>query len=287
MYSSSISWGEKKKKKELATKESIEKNDDIDCHDDVNDNVFIEDEILDDMLETEGIEQELVEHNSIVLDEMCEEFEESDVPKNGEDCGEYLGHFVPITEKEKSTGRSVGDGVLKHVEQKYEAKLARDLKGITDGTSKMTGCKTGAMAIIERRVGHAIQRSGCMHHHLEKPYEHLHNHYDGVTTGPATFSGPLGKSIEKDVWKEEVVNFTPILNPELLKMIQEMPDKVKKNLSRDTRYGIAIAEVILTGTITEWVHKKSGNIHQARWLNRQIRLLRVYISTPNPSYIMI
>ena len=87
----------------------------------INDNVFIEDEILDDMLETESIvEQEMVEHNNIVLDKLCEEFEEAYVPKKGEDCGEYLGHFVPITEKEKSTGRAVGDGVLKHVEEKYK-----------------------------------------------------------------------------------------------------------------------------------------------------------------------
>ena len=59
-----------------------------------------------------------------------------------------------------------------------------------------------------------------MFHHLEKPYEHLHDHYDGSTTGPQTYSGPHGKAIEEDVWKEEPVDFEPVPNPELLEQIR-------------------------------------------------------------------
>ena len=88
--------------------------------------------------------------------------------------------------------------VLDHLD-KYEADVSNLNIVLTDGTSKMTGCKTGAVAVLERRLGHVVQRSGCMLHHMEKPYEHLHEYYDGVTTVPATFSGPIGNAIEGDV----------------------------------------------------------------------------------------
>ena len=166
--------------------------------------------------------------------------------------------------------------VLDHLD-KYEADVSNLKIVLTDGTSKMTGCKTGAVAVLERRLGHVVQRSGCMLHHMEKPYEHLHEYYDGVTTGPATFSGPIGNAIEGDVWKLEVGNFIPVLNPELLTVIRELPQEVRVNLSRDIKYALGIAEVVITGMINEWTRKKSGNIHQARWLSRQSRLLRVYI----------
>ena len=77
-----------------------------------------------------------------------------------------------------------------------------------------------------------------------------------------------------------------VLNPELLTVIRELPPEVRANLSRDIKYALGIAEVVNTGQQSDWTKKKSGNIHQARWINRQIRLLRVYISTPDPSYQM-
>ena len=125
--------------------------------------------------------------------------------KSTEDSGEYLRHCRP----KSGTGRAVALEVLEHLD-KYEADISKLKIVITDGTS------TGAVAVLERRLGYVVQRSGCMLHHIEKPYEHLHEHYDGVTTGPATFSGPIGKAIEGEVWKQEVGNFIPVLNPELL-----------------------------------------------------------------------
>ena len=122
---------------------------------------------------------------------------------------------------------------------------------MTDGTSGMTGCNTGAVAVMERRLGRPLQRSGCMFHHLEKPYEHLHDYYDGNTTGPATYSGPLGKAIEEDVWKDQPVEFEPVPNLELKNMISNIPDQVRKNLSWDIMYGIDIAEVVMTGHINK------------------------------------
>ena len=150
--------------------------------------------------------------NDEVLEDVTLDF------KTSEDSGEYIGHCRPKR----------GTGI-----DRYEADVSNLKIVLTDGTSKMTGCKTGAVAVLERRLGHVLQRSGCMLHHVEKPYEHLHEYYDGVTTGPATFSGPIGIAIEGDVWKLEVGNFIPVLNPLLLTVIREIPQEVIVNLSRD------------------------------------------------------
>ena len=88
---------------------------------------------------------------------------------------------------------------------------------MTDGTSGMTGCNTVAVAVMERTLGRPLQRSGCMFHHLEKPFEHLHDYYDGNTTGPTTYSGPLGKAIEEEVWKDDPMEFEHVPNLELKK----------------------------------------------------------------------
>ena len=60
----------------------------------------------------------------------------------------------------------------------------------------------------------------CFLHHLEKPFEHLFEFYDGKTTGPNTYSGPIVKLIEGDnVHDRAVVEFEKIENPDLLEKI--------------------------------------------------------------------
>ena len=44
-------------------------------------------------------------------------------------------------------------------------------------------------------------------------------------------------------------NFIPVLNPELLIVIRDLPQEVKVNLSRYIKYALGIAEVVITGKI--------------------------------------
>ena len=67
--------------------------------------------------------------------------------KSTEDSGEYLRHCRP----KSGTGRAVATEVLEHLD-KYEAEISKLKMDITDGTSKMTGCCTGALAMLERRL---------------------------------------------------------------------------------------------------------------------------------------
>ena len=60
--------------------------------------------------------------------------------KTGEDQGEYIGHCQP----KKGTGRSVAECVIEHL-KRYEADTSELKVVFTDGTSKMTGCHSGAI----------------------------------------------------------------------------------------------------------------------------------------------
>ena len=97
-------------------------------------------------------------------------------------------------------------------------------------------CHSGAAACLEEHLGYPLQRVVCFLHHLEKPFEHLFEYYDGKSAGPDTWSGPIGKLIEGDeVHEREVVNFDVIENQELLCEIDRLPVKVLQSLSRDVR----------------------------------------------------
>ena len=149
----------------------------------------------------------------------------------------------------------------------------------TDATSKMTGINSGAAACLEQELQRPLRRAVCLCHHIEKPFEHLFEMLDGKTLSNTTYSGEVGKKIQVDnIQERPVVNFRPVLNEDLLRTIRKIPEKVSKDFSRDTKWGLGLVECLLTGQTNKWVNSKCGNIHQACWSNREYRILRVYVS---------
>lgn len=64
-----------------------------------------------------------------------------------------------------------------------------------------------------------------------------------------------------------------------------MPDNIETwNLTGDQKYLLDIARCISNGQCdVDLANRKPGPIHEARWLNKASRILRVYIATENPS----
>ena len=114
----------------------------------------------------------------------------SELPFRAQDQGEYLGHCTPLN----STGKGVAEEVLSHLD-KYEADLDNLKTVMTDGTSKMTGHKSGSVTVLEQNIGRPLQRSACRLNHVEKPFEHLFTFHNGKTKDPKSFKGPIGKAI--------------------------------------------------------------------------------------------
>ena len=65
-----------------------------------------------------------------------------------------------------------------------------------DGTVTNTGKFNGVIRTFEKRLQRPLQWIICMLHLNELPLRHLLNKLDGVTTGPSSHAGPIGKSLD-------------------------------------------------------------------------------------------
>ena len=74
------------------------------------------------------------------------------------------------------------------------------------------------MAHFEALLERALVRVICLFHQTKLPYLALLHHLDEKTTGPKTFSGPIGKHIGVDVHSLEVaisptIPISPTISP--------------------------------------------------------------------------
>ena len=118
-----------------------------------------------------------------------------------------------------------------------------------------------------------------MLHLNELPFRHLFDAIDGKTTGPTTFAGEIGKQIKKAVHQLSPVSFQPISGD-----LRQLSPDIVKDLSADQRYLYEICQAVSTGKVSKELSTRSpGILHHARWLTRANRILRLHVSTSNPS----
>ena len=104
----------------------------------------------------------------------------------------------------------------------------------------------------------------------------LVTHLAGGTTGPNSFSGPLGEKLPA-CETLPVVSFAPIPAGWTSEM------KKTQDLSSDQRYLFEICEAVSLGKCTaDLANKKPGPLSHSRWLTLACRMLRLYISTAEP-----
>ena len=117
-------------------------------------------------------------------------------------------------------------------------------------------------------------------HLNELPLRHIFEDLDGATTGPRTSKGVIGQQLETC----ENLQFIFIKISKI-----HMPDK--ENLSTDQQLLYGMYRGIHNGTSSDnsisiensIANRKSGPIVHSRWLTTAIRILRLYVSTENPS----
>lgn len=119
----------------------------------------------------------------------------------------------------------------------------------------------------------------CCLHVNELPLTHYFSYLDEATTGPKSFSGPLGEMI----MKKEEVNEMPIVKFQPIKTFP-LPNINRAVLSKDQQYLFDIVNAVMDGNATDKLAKrKLGKVHNARFLNLASIILRIYISTDKPS----
>ena len=84
-----------------------------------------------------------------------------------------------------------------------------------------------------------------------------------------------------------VVEFEIFLNPELLQLIESMPEKVLSTLNHDFVYLLEMGRGLITGVLVpRWAQMQAGTCSTVRWTNPQSRTARLYMSTEDPSFKM-
>ena len=81
---------------------------------------------------------------------------------------------------------------------------------------------------MELGIDEACQHVVCLLHHIELYFRHQFETVDGVSLGPDKLEGPIGGSLNKEIWREPIVNFKKIFGK-----MPILPDSVLAELSTD------------------------------------------------------
>ena len=148
---------------------------------------------------------------------------------------EYLGHLTPHSGHGEEIAQSLHD---------FLSQNKVDISELTavgcDGTAVNTGKNNGVIACLEQKLGRELQHLICILHTNELPLRHLMSKLDGGTTGPKTFSGPIGARL-MECENLRAVSFEPIP----VTWTSEM--QKTEDLSTDQKYLFDICSAVSTG----------------------------------------
>lgn len=148
-----------------------------------------------------------------------------------------------------------------------------------DGTAVNTGATGGACRLFELASESPVHWFICQIHANELNLRHVFLALDGTTSGPRSWTGPLGRSCQSEVWRKDVVSFVAVPG-----LVDELPDKTLRQLSTDQELLYRLARSVQRGSVPVMTAKrKIGELNHARWLTLGSRLLRLYMSTETPS----
>lgn len=116
--------------------------------------------------------------------------------------GEYLTHFTPESGKAHVIFKKLHDVV-----EEFGGDIA--VLG-ADGTAVNTGKNGGIFRLFELFEGRPVHWFICLLHSNELNLRELFTKLDGVSAGPRSFSGPIGKKLSEDLHNKPLVSFSPV-----------------------------------------------------------------------------
>ena len=121
----------------------------------------------------------------------------------------------------------------------------------------------------------------CGIHTNELSLRHIFKDIDGITSGPSSFSVPIGKEIKEDLTRLFLVQFDAIAGK-----VQVMPKNIVQELSTDQKYLYEIALAVQCGPEhcpDIFLTEEPGTLSNAKWNTLANRIFRLYISKQIPS----
>ncbi|KAF0293505.1 putative diacylglycerol O-acyltransferase [Amphibalanus amphitrite] len=122
------------------------------------------------------------------------------------------------------------------------------------------------LSVVAGAVRSELKRAGLttppnlMLHSNELVLREVFQNLDGKTSGPGSFTGPLGKAADGSVHRLSPVKFRPVSGPEL-----DLPDNIIADLSSDKLLLYQLTRAVRTGNISaKEACKKIGPLNHAR-----------------------
>ena len=165
---------------------------------------------------------------------------------------EYLTHFTPIS------GKAIDQtNELINVTAGYGDSVR--VLGC-DGAAVNTGRSGGICRLFELIQEKTVHWFVCQLHSNELVLREVFQKLDGKTSGPGSFTGPLGKAAGGSVHRLSPVKFRPVNGPEL-----NLPDNIVVDLSSDQLLLYHLTRAVQTGKISpKEACKKIGPLNHAR-----------------------
>ena len=186
----------------------------------------------------------------------------------------YLGHVTPKC----GTGVEIAKSLYSWVLNTGAIDTLLVVGG--DGCRVNTGYENGVIACLESFIGRPLQRFICLLHANELPLRAALNHYVGRTIGPDKHEGSISKQIhDPQLTDLPIVNFKKVDS-----QFPVIDEEVHTDLSTDQLYLYDICQGIISGQIDPGLAaRQPGTIGHARWLTTASSILRLYVSTRNPT----
>ena len=120
----------------------------------------------------------------------------------------YWSHVTPAG----GTGLEIQKAIFQVIE---ETQLQNSSAIIgTDGTAFVIGKNASYVACLKAKLGRSLQWGICLLYLNELLRRHIFHKFDGATSGPLSFSGPIYKKLHGSVSTCPIENFQPTLKPE-------------------------------------------------------------------------
>jgi hypothetical protein len=189
---------------------------------------------------------------------------------------EYRTHFTPTSGK----AIDIAEGLLNFIETSNSLDSLNVIGA--DGTATNTGCHNGVIRKLEEHLGRPLQWAICQLHLTELPFRHLFSLIDGKTTGPHSYRGEIGQLIMEN---NTELKMMPIVKFQTVKgRFKQLPSEVINDFTGDQLYFYKMLFAVRSGVVSLQLSLwNPGALCEARWLTKANRILRLYVSTLNPS----
>ena len=181
---------------------------------------------------------------------------------------EFIGYCTP------NSGRA--NDIVESLESILDLNNVK-LVGV-DGTVVNTGSNGGTIRCIELKIARPVQWNICMLHMNELPLRKIFLLIDGVSSGPKSFTGKIGKAIS-NCEKMRITSYKRVQTNE------SIPIMDVSELSSDQKYLYELSNTIVSGSVLppNFEHRSPGNLSHSRWLTLANRILRLYVATRSPT----